>query len=114
MDLLSWSRYDAGRAVVLTLHGPLTADCGPQLERALALLLVELRRPLVLDLTGITASDPAGLAILGAVARAAPPATPLRLAPSAFQRASSSSSRTSARQSAAAARRSATSLPVRS
>ena len=65
---------------VLEVHGPLRDGNTLTLELRLALLLVQLRSPLVVDLAAVEDCDPVGAAVLLGAARAASPATPLRLA----------------------------------
>jgi anti-anti-sigma regulatory factor len=65
---------------VLEIHGPLRDGSTPTLERRLALLLVQLRSPLIIDLAGVGDCDPVGAAVLVGAGRAASRATPVRLA----------------------------------
>ncbi len=65
---------------VLQLRGALQHGNTGALEQRLALLLVRLRSPLVIDLSAVETCDAAGAAVLVGAARAASPATPVRLA----------------------------------
>ena len=67
-------------ATILHIGGALVAGNTLTFERRAALLLTQLRHPLVVDLSQISECDSAGAAVLVGASRAAPPATPLRLA----------------------------------
>ena len=65
---------------ILHLGGASLMNSTSALERRAALLLTQIRRPLIIDLSQIEACDLAGAAALVGAGRAAPPATPVRLA----------------------------------
>ena len=77
---LTLRRTDVDGTTVLEIHGALRSGNTPALERHLALLLVQLRSPLVIDLAGVQDCDAVGAAVLMGAGRAAAPATPVRLA----------------------------------
>ena len=65
---------------ILHLGGALLGSSTSALERRVALLLTQIRHPLIIDLSQVDACDPAGAVALVGASRAAPPATPVRLA----------------------------------
>ena len=65
---------------ILHLGGAVLEGNTSVLERRAALLLTQIRRPLIIDLSEVDACDSAGAAALVGASRAAPPTTPVRLA----------------------------------
>lgn len=67
-------------ATILHIGGALVQGNTLALERRAALLLTQLRHPLIVDLSQVPECDSAGAAALVGASRAASPATPVRLA----------------------------------
>lgn len=65
---------------VLQIGGALLEGNTSLLERRIALLLTQLRHPLILDLSQVQECDATGATVLLGARRAAPPATSVRLA----------------------------------
>ena len=65
---------------ILHLGGALLESSASALERRAALLLTQIRRPLIIDLSQVDACDSALAVALVGASRAAPPATAVRLA----------------------------------
>ena len=77
---LTSRHYETGTVTVLELHGDLVAGTVLSLQPTVAGMLADLKHPLVLDLQNVRTADTTGATMLGAVARVAPPNTPVRLA----------------------------------
>ena len=71
---------ERGGATILQIGGALLESNTVALERRVALLLTQLRRPLIVDLSQVHECDAAGAAVLVGAGRAASSAAPVRLA----------------------------------